>query len=220
MSTMAEGTGSQEAFVQAHARLLPVPYVPEIRLFLADDALSLWEETERELGETDQPPPFWAFAWPGGQALARYILDHRELVAGRTVLDLGSGSGLTAIAAALAGASVVVASEPDLFAVAAIGLNASANSVAIAVTADVLDGSGEEAEVVLAADVCYEQGMAERVIGLLERARNRGACILLGDPGRAFLPRQLLRELDAYDVPVLADLENAPVKRVMVLTFT
>jgi predicted nicotinamide N-methyase len=220
MSTMVEGAGTQDAFVQAHTRLLPVPYVPEIRLFLAAEALSLWEETERELGETDQPPPFWAFAWPGGQALARYILDHRDLVAGRSVLDLGSGSGLTAIAAALAGASVVVASEPDLFAVAAIGLNASANGVVIAVTADVLDGSGEEADVVLAADVCYEQGMAARVIGLLDRARNRGACILLGDPGRAFLPRQLLRELDAYDVPVLADLENAPVKRVMVLTFT
>src|ERR1022692_1106230 len=164
MSGMTQEAGSQEAFVRANARLLAVPYVPEIHLYLAEDALSLWEETERELGSTDQPPPFWAFAWPGGQALARYILDHRELVAGRTVLDLGSGSGLTAIAAALAGASVVVASEPDLFAVAAIGLNASPNNVAIAVTADVLDGSGEEAEVVLAADVCYEQGMAERVI--------------------------------------------------------
>lgn len=220
MSGMRQGTGSQEAFVHANARLLAVPYVPEIRLYLAEDALSLWEETERELGSTDQPPPFWAFAWPGGQALARYILDHRDLVAGRTVLDLGAGSGLAAIAAAIAGASVVLASEPDPFAVAAIGLNARANGVAISVTADVLDGSGENAEVVLAADVCYERRMAERVLGLLERARNRGASILLGDPGRAFLPRELLRELDAYDVPVLADLEDAPVKRVMVLTFT
>jgi predicted nicotinamide N-methyase len=216
---MTQEAGSQEAFVHANARLLAVPYVPEIRLYLAEDALSLWEETERELGSTDQPPPFWAFAWPGGQALARYILDHRDLVAGRTVLDLGAGSGLVAIAAAMAGASVVLASEPDPFAVAAIGLNARSNGVTISVTADVLDGSGEDAEVVLAADVCYERRMAERVLGLLERARSRGASILLGDPGRAFLPRELLRELDAYDVPVLADLEDAPVKRVMVLTF-
>ena len=219
MSGMTQEAGSQEAFVHANARLLAVPYVPEIRLYLAEDALSLWEETERELGSTDQPPPFWAFAWPGGQALARYILDHRDLVAGRTVLDLGAGSGLAAIAAAMAGASVVLASEPDPFAVAAIGLNARSNGVTISVTADVLDGSGEDAEVVLAADVCYERRMAERVLGLLERARSRGASILLGDPGRAFLPRELLRELDAYDVPVLADLEDAPVKRVMVLTF-
>src|SRR5215475_12740151 len=111
------------AFVRAHCRLSPVPRVPEIRLYLADDAFGLWERTERELGSADPPPPFWAFPWPGGQALARYVLDHADLVRGRTVLDLGSGSGLTAIAAALAGAGTVTASELDRFAIAAIALN-------------------------------------------------------------------------------------------------
>jgi predicted nicotinamide N-methyase len=218
MGTMIECPAGPEAFVRGNATLRSVPHVPEIRLYLSDDALTLWEETERELRQPDQPPPFWAFAWPGGQALARYILDHADLVRGRTILDLGSGSGLTAIAAAMAGASAVLASELDPFAIAAIELNASANDVAIAVTADVLDGSGEDAEVILAADVCYETTMAKRVLSLLERARARGADVLIGDPGRAFLPRHLLRELDAHDVPVLADLENAPVKRVMILT--
>lgn len=216
--TMIECPATPEEFVRANSMLRSVPHVPEIQLYLADDAVTLWEETERELSQTDQPPPFWAFAWPGGQALARYILDHADLVRGRTVLDLGSGSGLTAIAAAMAGASSVLASELDPFAVAAIDLNASANNVPITVTADVLDGSGENAEVILAADVCYEVTMAGRVLGLLERARAGGADVLIGDPGRAFLPRHLLRELDAHDVPVLADLENAPVKRVMILT--
>src|SRR5260370_42267318 len=119
------------AFVLANSRLAPVPGVPEISLPLADDAFSVWEAAERELGESAQPPPFWAFAWPGGQALARYLLDHPEQVAGRPVLDLGSGSGLTAIAAAMAGASAVPASELDPFAGAAIGLNAAANHVAL-----------------------------------------------------------------------------------------
>lgn len=206
------------AFVRANSRLRCVPHVPEIQLHLADDAFSVWEETERALGRTDQPPPFWALAWPGSQGLARYILDHADLVAGRTVLDLGAGSGLTAIAAAVAGASAVQASDLDPFAAAAIGLNADANGVAIAVTADVLDGSGEGAEVVLAADIWYEKQLAERVLGLLRRARARDACVLVSDVGRAFLPRPLLRELAAYDVPVMADLEDAAVKRVMILT--
>jgi len=218
MDAMIDGAAAHEAFVQANSALRPVPHVPEIRLYLADDAVSLWEQTERELGRTDQPPPFWAFAWPGGQALARYVLDHPDLVAGRTILDVGSGSGLTAIAAAMAGASAVLASELDPFAIAAIRLNACANGVTIATTADVLDGSGEDADVVLAADVCYETSMAGRVLGLLERARARGAEVLVGDPGRALLPRHRLRELDAFDVPVLADLESTPVKRVMILT--
>ena len=205
-------------FVSAYSRLAPVPYVPEIRLFMADDAFSLWEQTERELGQSEQPPPFWAFAWPGGQALARYLLDHPDLVAGRAVLDLGSGSGLTAIAAALAGASAVRASETDAFAAAAIALNANANGVQVAVNGDVLDGDGEAADVVLAADIWYEKHLAQRALGLLTRARARGAGILIGDIGRAFLPRARMREIAAYDVPVIAELENADVKRVLILT--
>jgi predicted nicotinamide N-methyase len=218
MERMEGQAVSRAAFVLAKCTLTPVPHVPEIRLHLAGDAIGLWDETERAVGRPDQPPPFWAFPWPGGQALARYLLDHPDLVRGRTVLDLGAGSGLTSIAAALAGASGVLASDPDPFAVAAIGLNASANGVTLTVIADVLDGCGENADIVLAADVCYERHLAERVTRLLMRARLAGARVLVGDPGRAFLPRQLLRELASYQVPVVADLEDAAVKRVMVLT--
>ncbi len=215
-------TGRQPAagapFVLASSRLRPVPLVPEISLHLADDPFGLWEATERELGRADRPPPFWAFAWPGGQALARYILDHPGTVAGRTVLDLGSGSGLAAIAATLAGSSAVLASELDPLAAAAIALNADANDALVLVTGDVLDGDGEQADVVLAADIWYERKLAERAAGLLERACARGADVLVGDIGRAFLPRPLLRELAGYDVPVVAELEDAAVKRVSILT--
>jgi predicted nicotinamide N-methyase len=205
-------------FVLSNTRLRPVPLVPEIGLHLADDAFSVWEETERHAGRPEQPPPFWAFAWPGGQALARYLLDHPDHVAGRLVLDLGSGSGLAAIAAAMAGASAVRASETDSFARAAITLNAAANNVPVAVTGDVLDGSGEDAEVVLAADIWYEHRLASRALGLLQRARARGADVLAGDIGRAFLPRPLMHELARYDAPVIAQLEDTAVKRVLILT--
>jgi predicted nicotinamide N-methyase len=206
------------AFVRAHTGVGSVPMVPEIRLRLGEDAIGIWEQAEQELGEPDQQPPFWAFAWAGGQALARYILDHQAAVAGRTVLDLGSGSGLAAIAAALAGANSVLASELDPFAIAAIGLNAELNGVSVRTTGDVLDTEGGDADVVLAADIWYEKRLAARALGLLRRAAARGATVLLGDVGRAFLPRDQLRELASYDIPVLADLENAPVKRAKILT--
>jgi len=205
-----------ESFVRSACRLTPVPQVRQIRLHLAEDVLGLWQRTEDEFG-TGRPPPFWAFAWPGGQALARYVLDHPGLVAGRTVLDLGSGSGLVAIAAAMAGAATVVASEIDVLAAGAIRLNARANRVPVPViVGDVLDGDGDGAEVVLAGDVWYSGPLAGRVLGFLERARARGASVLAGDIGRAFLPRDRFRVLDARDVPVLADLEDASVKRTMV----
>jgi predicted nicotinamide N-methyase len=205
-------------FVRAACRLAAVPHVAEIRLYLAGDVIGLWQRTEDERG-AGQPPPFWAFAWPGGQALARYVLDHADLVAGRSVLDLGSGSGLVAIAAAMAGASPVLASEIDPLAGAAIGLNARANAVpAPALLGDVLDGDGEGADVVLAGDVWYSRPLASRVLGLIERARARGASVLVGDVGRAFLPRDRFRVLDARDIPVAAGLEDASVKRTMVLT--
>jgi predicted nicotinamide N-methyase len=215
------------AFVLENSSLRPVPLVPEIRLHLADDAFKVWEESERKLSEgtgdgIELPPPFWAFAWPGGQALARYVLDHREVVAGRSVLDLGSGSGLVAIASALAGASSVLASEVDPFAAAAIELNAAANSVRVRVIGDVLESPEAErecgADVVLAADVWYERKLADRTFTLLQRAGGHGAAVLIGDIGRAFLPRTALRELAAYDVPVLAELENTSVKRTLILT--
>jgi predicted nicotinamide N-methyase len=206
------------AFVTSNAALRPVPLLPEISLYLADDAFGLWEAAERRLGAPDQPPPFWAFPWPGGLALARYLLDHPETVAARPVLDLGSGSGLTAIAAALAGASSVLASELDPFAIAAIGLNAEANGVRIDCAGDVLDGSGEGTDLILAGDVWYERELAARALGLLQRARFRGAAVLVGDVGRKFLPRDLMRVLASYDVPVIAELEDAAVKRVEILT--
>jgi len=202
--------------VRSACRLAPVPQVAEIRLHLAGDVLGLWQRTEDEFGP-GRPPPFWAFAWPGGQALARYVLDHPGLVAGRRVLDLGSGSGLVAIAAAMAGAAAVAASEIDALAAAAIRLNARANAVPVPViVGDVLDGDGDGAEVVLAGDVWYSGPLAERVLGFLERATARGASVLAGDIGRAFLPRDRFRVLDTRDVPVLADLEDASVKRTMV----
>jgi predicted nicotinamide N-methyase len=206
-----------EDFVQSACRLGPVPQVAEIRLHLADDVIGLWQRAEDEF-TADQPPPFWAFAWPGGQALARYVLDHPGLVAGRSVLDLGSGSGLVAIAAAKAGAATVIASEVDPLAVAAIGLNAQANGVrAPAVTGDVLDGDGAGTDVVLAGDVWYSRPLAERVLGFLDRAVAGGASVLAGDIGRAFLPRDRFRVLDASDIPVMAGLEDSGVKRTMVL---
>ena len=216
MSAETAGTADPESFVRSACPLRPVPQVEEIRLHLAGDALGLWQRTEDERG-AGQPPPFWAFAWPGGQALARYLLDRPGLVAGRRVLDLGSGSGLVAIAAALAGAAAVTASEIDALAVAAIRLNARANGVPVPVIAgDVLDGDGDGAQVVLAGDVWYSRELAGRVLGFLERATARGASVLAGDIGRAFLPRHRFRVLDARDVPVLADLEDASVKRTMV----
>jgi predicted nicotinamide N-methyase len=212
------GSPSPAQFVRATCRLARVPYVAEVRLHLSDDVLGLWQRTEDERGPV-QPPPFWAFAWPGGQALARYVLDHADLVAGRTVLDLGSGSGLVAIAAAMAGAAAVLASEIDALAVAAIGLNARANGVpAPTILGDVLDGDGEGAGVVLAGDVWYSGPLAERVLALIERATARGASVVVGDIGRAFLPRERFRVLEAHDVPVLAELEDSSVKRTMVCT--
>jgi predicted nicotinamide N-methyase len=207
---------SAELFVQSSCRLRPVPLVPEIRLYQADEVTGVWERTE-ERAAAGQPPPFWAFPWPGGQALARHLLDHAGLAAGRSVLDLGSGSGLVAIAARLAGAASVLASEVDQVAAAAIGLNARANQVrAPEVVGDVLDGDGEGAQVVLAGDVWYSEQLASRALGLIERARARGGSVLTGDIGRTFLPRDRFRVVDTMDVPVVAALEDSEVKRTMI----
>lgn len=206
-------------FVRAHTRLLPAPYLPHLQLHLADDAIDLWEKTEAELGEVGLPPPFWAFAWAGGLALARYVLDHPELVRGRRVFDLASGCGVVAIAAARAGAATVSASEIDPFAVAAIGLNARANRVAVDVTlGDVLDEDpGPDAEVVFAGDVFYSKPMTDRVLPFLRRARDRGATVLAGDPGRAYLPRTAFDVLATFDVPVPHALEDTDIKPTTVL---
>jgi predicted nicotinamide N-methyase len=206
-------TDSQAEFVRAHARLAPVAHVPEIWLHQADEPIGLWELTEGEY-RSERPPPFWAFAWAGGQGLARYVLDHPEVVAGRRVLDLASGSGLVAIAAAKAGAAHVRAVDVDPFALAAVGLNAQANKVLVATTlGDILDDDAGDAQVVLAGDVFYSQAMSDRVLRFLLRAARGGAGVLVGDPDRAFLPRPRLRMLATYDVPVPPALESVRVKR-------
>jgi predicted nicotinamide N-methyase len=157
----------REAFIKTHTRLLPVPHAPEISLYVADEATALWQKTEDDLGAIGLPPPFWAFAWAGGQALARFILDHPEAVQGRSVLDFASGSGLVAIAAAKAGAASVTAVDIDGFAIAAIGLNAAVNHVRVTARQSDLVGSDEGWDAVLAGDICYERDLAERVVSWL-----------------------------------------------------
>jgi predicted nicotinamide N-methyase len=207
------------AFIAAHTRLLPVPHAPEIRLHLADEATALWQKTEDELGAIGLPPPFWAFAWAGGQALARYCLDRPALVTGKRVLDFASGSGLVAVAAAKAGAACVAARDIDAFAVAAIGLNAAANGVAIdARCADTID-TDEGWDAVFAGDICYERDMAARTIAWLARLDARGATVLIGDPGRSYLPRERLEALAIYEVPVTRALEDSDFKTTHVWRF-
>jgi predicted nicotinamide N-methyase len=207
------------AFIRAQTRLRPVPHAPEIRLHVADEATDLWQRTEDELGTLGLPPPFWAFAWAGGQALARYILDHPETVLGRQVLDFASGSGLVAIAAAKAGAARVTACDIDPFALAAIGLNAEANGVGIEALQADLVGEDQGWDVVLAGDICYERDTAERVVAWLQTLSRRGTTVLIGDPGRSYLPKDALEALSTYEVPVTRSLEDAEIKRSSVWRF-
>jgi predicted nicotinamide N-methyase len=203
-------------FVLESTTLRPVPLVPEVRLHLTDDVTALWQRTEAELGGQSLEPPFWASAWAGGQAVARFLLDEPGRVAGRTLLDLGSGSGLCAVAAARAGASVTAADVDDL-AVAAICVNAAANAVHVrAVRRDLLDGDPPDVDVVVAGDVCYERSMSERALAWLARARERGTEVLLGDPGRAYLPRHGLTALAHYPVAADPDLEGPLMTRASV----
>lgn len=200
-------------FVRAHTRLSPVPFVPEVLLHQADEPIALWERTED--GGAEQPPPFWAFAWAGGQALARYVLDSPGLVTGRSVLDLATGSGLVAIAAVRAGAGPVTANDIDPLSLAAVRANAEANDAAVrAVEGDLLD-TDDAYGVVLAGDVFYSREMAGRVLPFLRRAAARGALVLVGDPGRAYLPGGLT-ERAVYDVPVSEALESVPIRRTTV----
>lgn len=207
------------AFILAHTRLSATPLAPEIRLYLADEATELWQKTEDELGQIGLPPPFWAFAWAGGQALARYILDHPDVVSGQRVLDFASGSGLVAIAAAKAGAGAVEASEIDEFALAAIGLNAPQNGVSVTVRSGDLIGADEGWDVVLAGDVSYQQDMAEAVTHWLAGLARRGATVLIGDPWRSYLARDLLEPIETYGVPVTRALEDSEIKRTGVFRF-
>jgi len=208
------------AIMRTGTQLGPVPLVPEIRLHQADDPISLWQRIELTSGRTGLDPPFWAFAWAGGQALARYLLDHPETARGRHAIDVASGSGLVAIAAARAGAAAVTAYDTDPLATAAIGVNADANGVTVlAVCADVLGEDGPPApgaDLVLAADAFYERDLAGQVMRFLERSHARGAAVLAGDFGRAYLPRARLTPVASYDVPGLGVLEGTDTKRTTV----
>lgn len=207
------------AFIRTETRLLPVPHTPELSLYVADEATELWQRTEEELGEIGLPPPFWAFAWAGGQALARYILDNPETVHGKRVLDFASGSGLVAIAAMKAGAAEALACDIDAFAIAAIGLNAEANSVAVTPMQIDLIGRDEGWDTVLAGDICYERDLAEKVTDWLFDLSRRGATVLIGDPGRSYLPKDRLEQLTVYEVPVTRTLEDAEIKKTSVWHF-
>jgi predicted nicotinamide N-methyase len=200
--------------VAASTTLRSTPLIPEISLYCAENAYDVWAFTAD--GDESAPMPFWSFPWAGGQALARYVLDHPELVAGRRVLDLAAGSGLVAIAAARAGAREVMANDVDSYAAAAQELNAKANGVRLTVVqADLLDGD-TDADVVLAGDICYERELTDRMLAFLLRARRRGAEVLVGDPGRTYLPREHLDETATYDVPTTLELEDATTKRTTV----
>jgi predicted nicotinamide N-methyase len=219
---MSQPEHDLRAFVLAHTRLRPAPYVPELRLHLADDVTIVWQEAEEELGLVASDPPYWATAWAGGQAVARYLLDTPETVEGRTLLDLATGSGLVAIAAVLAGAKHVLANDVDPVSAAALRENLTANGVeddVEVVLGDLMDHGVPDAEVVVAGDICYERGMAERMLGWLRQCHDAGRTVLLGDPGRAFLPREGLRQVARYDILGDPTLENAGVTSAAVYAF-
>lgn len=207
-------SASQRAFVLRHTRLRPVPGVEAIRLHLADEVLPLWHSVQVETGDPDAALPYWAFAWAGGLAIARYLREHPAAVAGLRVFDLAAGSGLCAIGALGAGASEATSADIDPFALAAVELNARANGRRVAVLRrDVLDDEAPDVDVILAGDCWYEASLAERVLPWLRRADERGISILIGDPGRRYLPTDELLELAAYDVRTTTELEDLALKR-------
>jgi predicted nicotinamide N-methyase len=205
------------AFIRANTWLKPVPHAPEILLHVADEAVPLWTKTEEELERAGLPPPFWAFAWAGGQALARYLLDHPETVRAKRVLDVGAGSGLVAIAAMKAGAASAMAADLDPFALAAIALNAAANGVAVSVSGeDPIGAAPGDFDLVLVGDLAYERDVAERLFAWLKTLAAAGTPALIGDPGRTYLPRADLVPLAEYAVPVTRDLEDSEIKKTSV----
>lgn len=209
----------RRAFIRENTRLQAPPHTPELQLHLADEITPIWKLTEEALEEIGLPPPFWAFAWAGGQALARYILDHPEIVAGKRVIDFATGSGIVAVAAMKAGARRVLAADIDVFCEAAVGLNAEANGVEVAFTdQNLLDAPPPDADVLLAGDICYERPMAEAVMAWLGQGRAAGASVLIGDPGRTYFPKEGLEKLAEYQVPTTRELEDMAVKRTSVWT--
>jgi len=205
-------------FIVANTRLQRPPHVPEIQLHLADEITPIWKLTEEALEAIGLPPPFWAFAWAGGQALARYLIDAPGVVAGQRVIDFAAGSGLVGIAAMLAGAKDVLCADIDAYCEAAVALNAQVNGVACGFTVqDLLEAPAPAwAQVILAGDICYEKPLAERVLAWLAAARAGGATVLIGDPGRSYFPRTGLEKLAEYQVPTTRELEDMAVKKTAV----
>ena len=204
------------AFIRAQTILAKSPLVPEVKLHLATEITPIWEATEETLAANGLPPPYWAFAWPGGQALTRFLLDNPEWVRGKRVLDFAAGSGLSGIGAALAGAEKVEAAEIDAFAAAAIELNADANKAVVEIIMEDLIGKPGRWDLVLAGDVCYEKPMADRVIAWFRVLAGQGVAVLIGDPGRAYLPARGLVEVARYDVPTTMELEDRELRQTVV----
>lgn len=201
-----------DAFIDRHAPLATAPLVPELRLHLSPTSIPLWEAVESALGRTNTPPPYWAFAWPGGQAVARWVLDHPEVVSGKSVLDFAAGGGLAGLACVKAGASRVVANEIDPLALACIRRNAAANGVELELLGRDVLGADEGWDVVIAGDVCYERLLAERVDRWRVQLASRGAVVLLGDPGRNYFSAASLVEVGRYRVPTTRELEDRDVR--------
>lgn len=209
----------RRAFILENTRLQRPPHTPELILHLADEITPIWRMTEEALAEIGLPPPFWAFAWAGGQALARYILDHPEEVAGKRVIDFASGSGIVGVAAMKAGAGHVLAADIDPFCGAALALNSEANGVRTEFTdRDLLEEPAPETDVILAGDICYEKPLAHKVMDWLAAAHVRGTRVLIGDPGRSYFPRVGLEKLAEYQVPTTRELEDQEVKKTAVWT--
>jgi predicted nicotinamide N-methyase len=208
-----------KAFILDNTDLMRPPHVPEIRLYLATEAHDLWLKTEEDLEAIGLPPPFWAFAWAGGQGLARYILDNPRTVSGKRVLDFASGSGLVAIAARLAGAADVLAADIDPWTETAVGLNAAENGVGIRFTGENQIGRAVEADVVLAGDVFYDRDFAAALVPWFTMLAGEGKTVLVGDPGRSYLPKDRLERLAVYEVPVSRALEDSEVKKTTVWRF-
>jgi predicted nicotinamide N-methyase len=208
---------SKAEFIRHNTSVMAPPLVPEIKLHLAHEAVPLWQKTEEELGEMGLPPPFWAFAWAGGQALARYVLDHAGTVGNLRVVDLATGSGLVAIAAVQAGSASIVATDIDEFATTAAEMNASLNQVSLDIKLeDVLHQPPSAADVILVGDLFYEKTLAARCLAWLRQAQGQGAKVFIGDPGRSYLPKAQLEKLAEYNVPVTRDLEDVEIKKTAV----
>ena len=207
-------------FILDNTEILSPPHVPEIRLRLASEVHDLWVKTESELEEIGVPPPFWAFAWAGGQGLARFVLDHPETVAGKHVVDFATGSGLVGIAAAKAGAASVLAADIDPFAVIAAAINAELNGVPLAITRDNLMNTVPDCDVLLAGDVFYDAEWVGLLLPWFSSLAAGGIRIVVGDPGRAYCPRDRLQKLAEYQVPVTRVLEDSEVKHTVVWQFS